>query len=227
MGRLYEMFLGWKGPHLHKWHHYFDIYESLFEPFRGQPVKLLEIGLWKGGSLELWRRYFGGKAVIAGCDINPACRRFAERGFEVFVGDQSDPAFLNAMLDRLPALDIVIDDGGHTANQQITSFETIYPRMSASGIYVVEDTHTSYWENFKDRADGLTFVEYAKRLCDLLTAWHFDRNSFEKYAVPPKDRAEPAVVPEFTRSTRSVSFFDSMVVFRRAPVSEPWHEVRQ
>lgn len=226
MGELYDMFLAWKGPQIHKWHHYFEVYESVLEPYRHQPLNLLEIGLWKGGSLALWRRYFGEHAMIAGCDIDPACRKYAERGFEVFIGDQSDPLFLNEMLSRLPVLDVVIDDGGHTASQQIASFEAIYPRMSPSGIYIVEDTHTSYWEEFKDRADGQTFVEYAKDLCDLLTAWHFDRASFQRHGVPPRQRTEAPAVPEFTRSTRSISFFDSMVVIHRAPVEAPWHQVK-
>jgi cephalosporin hydroxylase len=226
VGQLYDMFLAWKGPQLHKWHHYFEVYESLLESYRHKPLNFLEIGLWKGGSLDMWRQYFGDQAMIAGCDIKPACEKYAEHGFKIFIGDQSDPAFLNQMLDQLPVLDVVIDDGGHTASQQITSFEAIYPRMNPSGLYIVEDTHTSYWDDFKDRADGQTFVEYAKKLCDLLTAWHFQRDSFQKYGIPPHRRTETPEVPAFTRSTRSISFFDSMVVFHRAPVQSPWHQIK-
>lgn len=223
MNNMYELFKGWTGRPVHKWHHYLDIYERYFSPLRGQPITLLEIGLGEGGSLAMWRQYLGVDARIIGIDIDPACAAYREPGIEIFIGDQSDPAFLCDVLERVPLLDVVIDDGGHTANQQIVSFETLYRQISPVGLYIVEDTHSSYWPAFCDRADGRTFVEYAKTLCDSLAAWHFDINNFLRYGVAPAEREGSVDVPWFTRCTRSISFYDSMIVFEKAKIEEPWH----
>lgn len=226
MKTMYELFMGWTGRPVHKWHHYLDIYERYFSPMRGKSITLLEIGLGEGGSLDLWREYFGPQVRIVGIDINPRCKAYESDGVDVFIGDQSDPSFLREVLRQVPEFDIIVDDGGHTAGQQISSFETLYPRLSASGVYVVEDTHTSYWDKYKDRADHQTFVEYAKHLCDLLTAWHFDPASFARFAIAPEQRVGEVDVPWFTRCTRCVSFYDSMVIFEKAQIVAPQHSRR-
>lgn len=226
MKPLEEIFRKWKGRTVHKWTHYFDIYERHLAHLRGKPITLIEIGLGEGGSVGMWREYFGRRARIVGIDVNPACEAFRDKGFEIFIGDQSDPAFLRDVLDRIPQPDVVIDDGGHTARQQINSFETLFPRLTNSGTYIVEDTHTSYWSDFKDCPEGRTWMEYAKGLCDELNAWHFDMQHFKRFATPVTERPGELEVPWITRHTRSISFYDSVVVLERAVVGEPWHRRR-
>lgn len=226
MTTLDAIFEGWSGRVIHKWKHYFDIYDRHLRQLRDQPVTLLEIGLGEGGSLGMWREYLGAQARIVGIDVSPRCEAYRDDGFEIHIGDQGDPVFLERILESLPGLDIVIDDGGHTASQQIASFETLYPHLGPSGIYLVEDTHTSYWAQFQDRPDGRTWMEYAKSLCDDLNAWHFDIARFHRYALPPATRPGTLDVPWITRNTRSVTFYDSIVVVERATVGEPWHTRR-
>jgi len=158
MESLFERFQRWQGRRIHKWHHYFPIYERYLARHRGRPVVLIEIGLGQGGSLAFWRSYLGPQARIIGVDIDPACERFRDDGFEIHIGSQSDPEFLLSLMESVPTADIVIDDGGHKASEQITSFETIYPRIAETGVYLVEDTQTSYWDAWKDRTDGMTFL---------------------------------------------------------------------
>jgi hypothetical protein len=220
---LFEVFRKWQGRRIHKWHHYFPIYERFLDRHRGCPVVLIEIGLGEGGSLALWRSYLGPQARIIGVDIDPACERFRADGFEIHIGSQSDPEFLLRVIESVPVADIVIDDGGHKASEQITSFETIYPRIAETGLYIVEDTQTSYWDDWKDRADGMTFIEYAKRLCDTLNAWHHKLASFYRFHLPPELRTGTCEVPWFTRHTNCISFFDSVVVFERQTRQEPRH----
>jgi len=55
---------------IHKWMHYFDVYHRHFERFRGQPIVLVEFGVSQGGSLQMWRDYFGDQATIYGVDID-------------------------------------------------------------------------------------------------------------------------------------------------------------
>ena len=185
---LYRMFLTGSGRTrpVHKWHHYFAIYERFFAPFRGRPVQLLEIGVQRGGSMQMWRSYFGPSARIVGIDIDPACAAFADEGSQVFIGDQADADFLRHVLAQTGTPDLVIDDGGHTASQQIVAFETVYPQLKCPGVYLVEDTHTAFWGGtFADRYDGKSFLDYAFDRCRSLHEWTMRLSDF----VPIRDFA--------------------------------------
>jgi hypothetical protein len=193
---------------IHKWVHYFDIYHRHFERFRGRRVVVLEFGVNQGGSLQMWRDYFGRKASIYGVDIDPRCARLGGRRTKVFIGDQEDREFLSRIAAEIGPIDVLIEDGGHTMGQQIATFEVLYPRLTPDGVFLVEDVHTSYWPNYGGgyrKPD--TFMEYAKGLTDQLNAWHSQDEDF--------------VVDEFTKTTRSMHFYDSIVVFEKGPVSRP------
>jgi 23S rRNA U2552 (ribose-2'-O)-methylase RlmE/FtsJ len=196
---------------IHKWVHYFEIYHRHFERFRGRPVTVLEFGVSHGGSLQMWRNYFGRKTRIYGVDVDPRCAKLGGRHIKVFIGDQEDREFLRSIADEIGPVDVLIEDGGHTMGQQIATFEEFYPRMAPDGVFLIEDLHTSYWDSYGGgyRRPG-TFVEYAKGLVDQLNAWH--------------SREEELVVDDFTRSTKSVHFYDSIIVFERGVVERPHAE---
>ncbi len=127
------------GPGLWKWRHYYDIYERHLGKFVGTGVHLVEIGVYSGGSLGMWREYLGPEAHIHGIDIAESCRAHAGEGVSITIGDQADPAFWQRFVrDNLP-IDVVIDDGGHEIDQQITTLEALLPRLSPGGVYVCED----------------------------------------------------------------------------------------
>lgn len=86
---------------IHKWKHYFPIYERHFKDFVYKPVTFLEIGCGQGGSLQMWKEYFGPHARIVGIDVNPKCKRFAEDQIEIHIGDQQDQAFLQRVVDQV------------------------------------------------------------------------------------------------------------------------------
>jgi cephalosporin hydroxylase len=152
---------------IHKWIHYFDIYDRHFSPYRGRKVNIVEFGVSQGGSLQMWRDYFGRRATITGVDVDPRCAKLTDKGVNVVIGDQEDRKFLNDLADRVGEIDIVIDDGGHTMGQQIATFEELWPRVRDGGIFLVEDLHTSYWPKYGGgyKRSG-TFIEYAKNLID-------------------------------------------------------------
>jgi hypothetical protein len=227
---LYELFLNHPSASrpIHKWHHYFEVYSKYMSSYCGKSPVILEIGVNKGGSLELWRKWLGPHARIYGIDVEPAAQTLAPHDTKVFIGDQADPVFLDKVIFEVGQFDVIIDDGGHTANQQITSFETLYKHMTQNGVYIVEDTHTAFWGGgFNDRHDGRSFLDFAFDRCKDLHAWTAKQQSFERLGTPPLQRSSPSPdVPAFCRETGAISFFDSMVVFERREREEPWHEVR-
>lgn len=143
-----------QGLGLWKWRHYFDIYERHFARFVGEEVHLLEIGIFSGGSIDMWRRYFGEGLRFYGVDLEPACRAYEAPDAHVFIGDQADPSFWQRTLAEIPRLDIVVDDGGHGDFQQIATLEAVLPRLAPGGVYLCEDIH-SIRHGFHDYMSGL------------------------------------------------------------------------
>ena len=183
-GEMARLFFDTRGHMIHKWLHYLPIYERYFASFRGTPVRMLEIGVSGGGSLDLWRRYFGFDAVIYGVDIDPACAAVASPPNQVRIGSQADPRFLLGVVGEMGALDIVLDDGSHVSSHQRVSFETLFPRLVEGGLYVIEDLQTAYWADYDGgyRRPG-TAIELVKRMVDDMHAWYHRRPT----ATPAKD----------------------------------------
>jgi hypothetical protein len=216
MNDLERYFYGNTGRLIHKWKHYFEIYDRHFARFRAKPVVVVEIGVYKGGSLQMWKNYFGPQAQIYGIDIDPQCKSFEEPQIRIAIGSQEDRQFLRTFAQSVPRIDILIDDGGHTMRQQIAAFEELYSHIDANGVYLCEDLHTSYWGDYGGgyrKPD--TFVEYSKNFIDYLNAWHA--------------RTEPAAkqlaVSEFTRTTHSLHFYDSILVAEKRPIAPPSHHM--
>lgn len=211
MNDLEHIFESHVGRKMQKWHHYLEIYDRHFSQFRGTDVRVMEIGVADGGSLGMWRNYFGSEAEIIGLDSNEACRALEQDGFSIETGDQADRVFLRQVVAKYSGFDIVIDDGGHRMDQQIISFEELFSHVKENGIYLCEDLHTNYWDEYGGgfrRND--TFIEMSKRLVDQLNAWH-SRDS----QLHPVDA--------FTKSANSIHFYDSVVVIekrRQYPPSE-------
>jgi cephalosporin hydroxylase len=200
-----------QGRLIHKWLHYFDIYDRHFSPYRGKPITVLEFGVSHGGSLQMWKHYFGRKARIIGVDINPACAKLTEKQIEVVIGDQEDRGFLADLRERVGSVDVVIEDGGHTMSQQVNTFEEIWPAVTDGGVFLIEDLHTSYWDNYGGghKKPG-TFIEYAKDLVDQVNAWH--------------SREDTLAVDDYTRTIKGMHVYDSIIVFDKGHVVQPTHE---
>jgi hypothetical protein len=147
-GDLANIYANNKGAIVHKWHHYLPLYDRYFSVFRGRPVKFLEIGVSEGGSLQMWREYFGSDAIIFGIDINPDCAKLNGLAGEVRIGSQADPKFLDSVIEEMGGVDVILDDGSHQMGHIKTSFKQLFPRLSADGIYMIEDLCCSYWRPF-------------------------------------------------------------------------------
>ncbi|MBV6632480.1 MAG: class I SAM-dependent methyltransferase [Alphaproteobacteria bacterium] len=210
-GDLHRYFLNNGGKRLHKWLHYFEIYERYFERFRSQPITMLEIGVHGGGSLQMWKDYFHPESTIVGIDINPDCAQHAGDNVHVHIGDQSDKAFLDELAAKYGPFDILLDDGSHVSAHVIATFEALIGHMKAQSIYLIEDMHCSYWPDYGGgvRTPG-TFIEYAKERIDELNA------GYTKGQVP---------VTAITKRISTIAFHDSIVAFEFEPQSRRQHVI--
>jgi hypothetical protein len=153
------------GPGIWKWDHYFDIYQRHFSRFRGKEVHVLEIGIYSGGSLGMWREYFGPKCQVYGVDIEPVCKSYERDGVTVFIGNQADRSFWKELWRQVPRVDIIIDDGGHRTDQQIITLEETLAHLHPGGVYLCEDVHgrakgfTSYINGFNHRLSAAALVD--------------------------------------------------------------------
>ncbi len=182
---------------------YFAVYEHFFSSYRNKPITFIEIGVLDGGSLFMWREFFGPEARIIGVDFNPKAKRWEDHGFEIFIGNQADPQFWAQFVDKVKAADIVLDDGGHTFEQQIITVEALLPIIKDGGLLMVEDTHTSYDIEFGGPS-RYSFVEYAKNRVDGINY---------RSSMLAKHKAD--------RQSWGISFFESFVIFHvNRPESE-------
>ena len=207
---LEEYFHSNSGRLIHKWMHYFEVYDRHLAKFRQETITVVEFGVYHGGSLQMWKEYFGSRARIVGVDIDPRCLSLSEAQIEIIQGDQDDRDFLRRLGKQIGNIDVLIDDGGHKMTQQIATFEELWPNITTGGIYLAEDLHTSYWDNYGGGyGHPRSFVEYAKRLVDHMHAWH-----------APAELG----VSAYTRSVQAMHFYDSVLVLDKADVSQPRHE---
>jgi hypothetical protein len=211
-------------PHgtLHKWLHYFDIYDKTFSRFRGKKVTVLEIGVFRGGSLQMWREYFGSNAQIVGVDIDPQCKRYEDERISIEIGSQEDENFLKTLVEKYGHFDVIIDDGGHTMNQQKVSFDKLFGAVPFGGVYLCEDCHTSYWTSFGGgHKKKSTFIEFSKNLVDVVNQNYIPKCTSLKQRVKDFLRGRKSYTgSKFTNMIRSVSFYDSIVVVEKAQTGD-------
>ena len=172
-----------------KWmsHWYAQHYERHFWPLRRRRIKLLEIGvgghddpLAGGASLRMWRRYFP-RGQIYGIDVYDKRVHDGSR-IRTFQGDQGDEAFLRKVIAKIGTPDVIIDDGSHFNDHVIESFHTLFPLLATNGIYVVEDTQTSYWPHYGGSSTDLvgapTSICFLKGLVDGINHEEFVRPGY-------------------------------------------------
>lgn len=177
---------------------YFFTYEELLSQYRNRPIVFIEVGILSGGSLFMWRDYFGPEARIIGVEFNPAAQKWCEHGFEIFIGDQSDPEFWQKLFDKVGPVDIVLDDGGHTNKQQIITAMSCAPNIRDGGVLIIEDTHTSYFSDFGNPSKR-SFISFAKRMVDGINGRY-----------PRVPNLKNALLDFAT----SIQFYDSVVAFK-------------
>lgn len=173
---LEQLYAEHRGKVSDKWSLYLTEYDRLFLPYRNRPVRILEIGIQNGGSLEIWSKFFPQATRIIGCDIDTACARltYDDPRISIVVGDATADETFRQILDISPEFDLVIDDGSHGSGDIVRAFAKYFPRLSEGGLLVAEDLHCSYWSQFQG---GLFYpyssVAFFKRLSDVVNHEHW------------------------------------------------------
>lgn len=192
-------------------HHYLDNYENHFHEWRLKEFVLLEIGVAGGSSIAMWREYFP-NAKIYGIDNNPDCA-----GEGIFIGDQSDFSFLQSVLDQIGSPDLIIDDGSHFGPFTILSFEYLFPRMNAGGVYVVEDTATFYSEHYSEKFQS----NGRSKVFNFFTGLAYDVDIAGRgmtgnvgYALQLENPNFDAV-PKYSKILKSIHIHPSLWIFER------------
>lgn len=190
-----------------KWEPYFEVYERHLRQFCMTECTLVEVGVQKGGSLEMWSKYLGTHSKIFGIDIDTECAnlKYVENNIKVEIADQKSMTFWDAFLEKNPKIDIFIDDAGHFCDAQISTFEKVFPTLPIGSIYICEDVHTSYMlYNGGGYKIKNSFIEYAKNYVDVIHSNWVEGldTSFEH-------------VKKIGKDLTSVHIYDSMVVFEK------------
>ena len=174
---------------------YFPIYDKLFHPFVQTQVVFVEVGVMHGGSLYMWREFFGKSARIIGIDNNASAKQFSN-DFEIFIGDQADPKFWENFYKAIGRVDILLDDGGHRNSHQIQTVVSGLPHIRSGGLIVVEDTHTSFMYEFGNPS-RYSFMNFASTKAKNLTKRHKTVNKPDS----------------LVSRIHSIEFYDSIVAF--------------
>lgn len=192
---------------------YLEIYDRYFSKFRDTNVVFMEVGVYQGASLQLWKEYFGPKCKIIGIDINEECLKYRDGQIEIEIGSQESVYFWNYIKNKYPQIDILLDDGGHMMKQQIITFEQMFPHLSKKGIYMCEDIFTSYWEPWSGGwGKKCTFIEYLKNMID-----HMET----KFAPDTKWAAvESFYHSQIVNNVKSICFYQGIAVIEKDIVTK-------
>ena len=206
MNKLEDYFYNRSEKTIHKWHHYFDIYDKHFSKFVGNAPKILEIGVYGGGSLLMWKDYFGEDSTIVGLDVNPECKKHEDlsKNVHVYIGDQFNVNSIKQLKQIYNGFDIIIDDGSHINEHQKFTFTQLWDIIEDNGVYLVEDTHTSYWSNYNGGLrHGNSFIEFSKNIIDSVNGYHCNN------------------IDQYTKTINCISYYDSIVVFDKKIINQP------
>jgi methyltransferase family protein len=192
-----------------------SVYHSLLSHVREAPLRLLEIGLYNGGSLRMWREYLP-NATLHGIDVDSRTLAYELEipGTRVRLVDQADARALRAFIAELGgSYDVILDDGGHTMEQQIVSFEVLFPHVVSGGIYIIEDLGTSYFIEYGGRPlgeDGTT-IAHMKRLVDAVQHEHMTPGHASIHGA-----VSPVALAQVRRDIASMQFHPGQAIIVKA-----------
>jgi glycosyltransferase involved in cell wall biosynthesis len=203
-----------------KWTIYVSEYERHFQEYRDRPVRLLEIGIQNGGSLEIWGKYFTRAKKLVGCDIDLSCKelRFQNKKISVVVGNANSDQIEKQILAKSKNFELVVDDGSHRSSDIVRSFARYFRHVADGGLYIAEDLHCSYWQQFEGGIfHPLSSISFFKALTDIINHQHWGVNKTRTKLLADFNREYEISLDEETLChIHSIEFVNSMCVIRKA-----------
>ena len=216
---LNQLYLDHRGRLSDKWSLYIEEYARLFEGWRAQKIRMLEIGIQNGGSLDIWLEYFPHATKIVGSDIDIACAKlvYLDSRVHIIIGDANVDDVAKEILAECDSFDIVIDDGSHRSSDIVRSFARYFESVVDGGLYVAEDLHCSYWESHEGGLFyPLSSIAFFKALVDVVSHEHWGVQWARKQLVEEFCTAyQVDISEEALRHIHSVEFVNSMCVIRK------------
>ncbi len=216
---LKQLYIQHKGKVSLKWLSYLSEYDRIFNKFRDQNINILELGVQNGGSLEIWAEYFPKANKLVGCDIDLNCAnlKYFDPRIAVVTGDVNSDTTQTAIIEHAPVFDLIIDDASHRSSDIVKSFNRYFPKLVNGGIYVVEDLHCSYWQEFEGGLyDPFSAITFFKRLADTINYEHWGIKKsrvdiflgfFTKYNFKMHEKT--------IEDIHSIEFVNSMCIIRK------------
>lgn len=198
--KLYNL---WKNSKYYSVKHgnYFEIYEELFSSYVGKKITFVEIGVLSGGSLFMWKEFFGEQARIIGVELNPVAKKWEKHGFEIFIGDQGSSTFWEDFFEKIGNVDVILDDGSHTYQDQIVTLKECIPFINNGGKMVTEDVHSSYQKKY-GYPTKYNFINFTKLLVDEINYRYYDLEK-KKYKTTGPLR----------KKIFSITYYESIISF--------------
>ena len=142
--RLIDFYLNQDHRGMTKLIHYLYNYENHFDRLKSKrnkrKIRILEIGVFSGGSLQMYESFFGSdKVEIVGVDIDEDCLNFKSENTTIEIGDQEDKLFWKQFNSKYNSFDLIVDDAGHLCEQQLITFESLIERLNPGGLFIIED----------------------------------------------------------------------------------------
>jgi len=188
---------------------YFENYESVFEGIKKSNLVIVEIGVLDGGSLSMWKGFFGETSRVIGIEKNPEAKALRSLGFDIYIADQESITELEEVFKEIGPVDILIDDGGHTAKGQVISTLVASKYVRDGGIIIVEDTHSSFAEDF-GMPHKFSFANWVHQVSDLLDQSYLVHKGLQNIKIFKK---YPANLLEFTSRVHQIRKYRSMTIF--------------
>lgn len=202
--------------------HFLEAYELHLSTYRGRSPSILEIGCGyppsentqgMGGSLRLWREWFGVGTRVCGLDIIEGCKQYEDPPnlISVEIGSQDDPLFLDSVVQKHGPFDIIIDDGSHLDDHMKKSFQLLYPYLKNGGTYIVEDIndHIKSGNSFKS-ADR--FISFALNMASRLQK--YSEMVAAQHSAGLLDY-QPDLLSANDCLTDSISFYRDLIIIKK------------
>jgi predicted O-methyltransferase YrrM len=186
-------------------HGYLEVYDRHLSSLRENNVKVLELGVFKGASLRMWREYFP-RGQIVGCDLHPDRRDYAGDRIAIEIGDCGSAAFLEKVATSHGPFDLVVDDASHIWRHQQIAFDTLFPHLKRGGLFIIEDIHTSGMERYEKGLGGPSTVEWLKAAVDHVVGLPYD----------PEAQTDRVFLKRWRREVAELTFLHQSCLVRKA-----------